>query len=148
MIVHPFYAHDSLATFFHKQATGMLYWVGNVSTSDPDPVATHLNRHADMPARPARPLPIAPASPGRQPQRRGQNLRLAGLRPLACGALVLSAANAFAASCGAAPAGELKAERVVAVLPSRAEPGLYEGPVWVGDALYFSDFSFAKGFQQ
>ncbi len=62
-------------------------------------------------------------------------------------ALALSAANALAApSCGAPPSGELKAERIAAVTPSRAEPGLYEGPVWVKDALYFSDFSFAKGF--
>jgi len=65
-----------------------------------------------------------------------------------CGAsLALSATNALAApSCGAPPSGELKAGRVAAVTPSRAEPGLYEGPVWVKDALYFSDFSFAKGF--
>ncbi|KFI08388.1 SMP-30/gluconolactonase/LRE family protein [Massilia sp. BSC265] len=65
---------------------------------------------------------------------------------LACAALALVAPNTFAASCGAPPSGELKAERVAAVTPSRAEPGLYEGPVWMGDALYFSDFSFAKGF--
>ncbi|MBQ5947242.1 SMP-30/gluconolactonase/LRE family protein [Massilia sp. ST3] len=55
-------------------------------------------------------------------------------------------ASALAASCGLAPAGELKAERVAAAAPTRAEPGLYEGPVWIKDALYFSDFSFAKGF--
>jgi gluconolactonase len=55
------------------------------------------------------------------------------------------ATNTFAASCGAPPSGELKAERV-AVAASRDEPGLYEGPVWIGDALYFSDFSFSKGF--
>ncbi|BDT59702.1 gluconolactonase [Massilia varians] len=60
--------------------------------------------------------------------------------------LAFAATNALAASCGAPPSGELKAERVAAVTPSRAEPGLYEGPVWVEDALYFSDFSFAKGF--
>lgn len=54
--------------------------------------------------------------------------------------------NALAASCGAPPSGELNAERVAAVMATRAEPGLYEGPVWVGDALYFSDFSLAKGF--
>lgn len=60
--------------------------------------------------------------------------------------LALVAANSFAASCGAPPSGELKAERVAAVTASHAEPGLYEGPVWIGDALYFSDFSFAKGF--
>lgn len=60
--------------------------------------------------------------------------------------LAFAATNALAASCGAPPSGELKAERVAAVTSSRAEPGLYEGPVWVKDALYFSDFSFAKGF--
>ncbi len=58
----------------------------------------------------------------------------------------LVATNALAASCGAPPSGELKAERVTAVTASRAEPGLFEGPVWIKDALYFSDFSFAKGF--
>lgn len=58
----------------------------------------------------------------------------------------LAATNALAASCGAPPSGELKAERVAAVTASRAEPGLFEGPVWIKDALYFSDFSFAKGF--
>lgn len=68
------------------------------------------------------------------------------LSRLACAALALASTNSFAASCGAPPSGELKAERVASVTVSRAEPGLYEGPVWMGDALYFSDFSFAKGF--
>ena len=66
------------------------------------------------------------------------NVWLAGL-------LCLST-NAFAASCGAPPSGDLRAERVGAVSASRTEPGLYEGPVWIRDALYFSDFSFSKGF--
>jgi gluconolactonase len=57
------------------------------------------------------------------------------------------AAGADAApACGQAPSGELRAERVPAVQPSRGEPGLYEGPVWIKDALYFSDFSLAPGF--
>lgn len=60
--------------------------------------------------------------------------------------LALVATNALAASCGAPPSGMLQAERVAAVTTSRAEPGLFEGPVWIKDALYFSDFSFAKGF--
>jgi len=48
---------------------------------------------------------------------------------------------AFAASCsGTPPSGELRAERIAAVKPSRSGPSLYEGPVWIGDALYFSDF--------
>lgn len=56
-------------------------------------------------------------------------------------------AGALAASCsGKPPSGELKAERIAAIKPSRSEPGLYEGPVWIGDALYFSDFSFGEGF--
>lgn len=54
--------------------------------------------------------------------------------------------SARAATCGPAPSGELKAERIAAVTPSRAGAGLYEGPVWYKDALYFSDFAFAPGF--
>lgn len=61
-------------------------------------------------------------------------------------ALALAATHVQAAACGAPPSGELKAERVAAVTASRPEPGLYEGPVWIGGALYFSDFSFGKGF--
>ena len=49
-------------------------------------------------------------------------------------------------ACGKAPSGELVAQRVEAVKPSRKEAGLYEGPVWVKDALYFSDFAFSQGF--
>lgn len=60
--------------------------------------------------------------------------------------LALVATNALAASCGAPPSGILQAERVGGVTASRAEPGLFEGPVWMKDALYFSDFSFAKDF--
>jgi gluconolactonase len=62
-------------------------------------------------------------------------------------AMASQSAAAGAASCtGKAPSGELTAQRVASVSPSRSEAGLYEGPVWIGDALYFSDFSFAKGF--
>lgn len=53
---------------------------------------------------------------------------------------------ADAASCGKAPSGTLNAARIAAVQPSRTEAGLYEGPVWIKDALYFSDFSFGPGF--
>ena len=38
---------------------------------------------------------------------------------------------------GTAPSGELTAQRIVAANPTRSEPGLYEGPVWIKDALYF-----------
>lgn len=64
----------------------------------------------------------------------------------ACVAGAGHAAAAPGAACGQAPSGEIVAERIAAVTPSRSEPGLYEGPVWIGDALYFSDFSFAAGF--
>ena len=60
--------------------------------------------------------------------------------------LACAAAAHAAPACGQAPSGELRAERVAAVQPSRGEPGLYEGPVWIKDALYFSDFSLAPGF--
>lgn len=42
------------------------------------------------------------------------------------------------------PAGELVATRIEAANGTR--PGLYEGPVWIKDALYFSDFTFSEGF--
>lgn len=47
---------------------------------------------------------------------------------------------------GVAPSGELVAERIPGANNLRNEPGLYEGPVWIGDALYFSDFIFTNGF--
>lgn len=58
----------------------------------------------------------------------------------------LHAGPAFAAACGKAPSGELTAQRVAAALPTRTGPQLYEGPVWIKDALYFSDFGHAGGF--
>ncbi|GGY86679.1 SMP-30/gluconolactonase/LRE family protein [Pseudoduganella plicata] len=54
--------------------------------------------------------------------------------------------SALAAACGTPPSGELTAQRVASVQPSREGPGLYEGPVWIGGALYFSDFGFGAGF--
>lgn len=47
---------------------------------------------------------------------------------------------------GAAPSGELTAERIAATAGAREAPGLYEGPVWFENALYFSDFTFESGF--
>lgn len=47
---------------------------------------------------------------------------------------------------GTAPSGELVAERVPGSESTRGEAGLYEGPVWIGDTLYFSDFTFSQGF--
>ncbi|RYY75771.1 MAG: SMP-30/gluconolactonase/LRE family protein [Gammaproteobacteria bacterium] len=43
-------------------------------------------------------------------------------------------------SCGVAPSGELTAERIPGANSTRTEPSLYEGPVWIKDSLYFSDF--------
>lgn len=62
-------------------------------------------------------------------------------------ALSTSAAMAVPAACpGTAPAGELTATRVQAANVTGAGQGLYEGPVWIGDALYFSHFTFGPGF--
>ncbi len=58
----------------------------------------------------------------------------------------LAQASAVPACSGAAPSGELTAMRVPGTAPASSEPGLYEGPVWIGDALYFSDFTFGPGF--
>ncbi|MDN4055085.1 SMP-30/gluconolactonase/LRE family protein [Massilia sp. YIM B02763] len=56
-------------------------------------------------------------------------------------ALAIPAMAADMTSCaGKAPSGELRAERVAAAAPSREGASLYEGPVWIGGALYFSDF--------
>ncbi|WP_372016959.1 SMP-30/gluconolactonase/LRE family protein [Pseudoxanthomonas sp. 10H] len=49
------------------------------------------------------------------------------------------------ADAGTAPAGELVAVRIAAA-DGDGTRGLYEGPVWSGDALYFSDFTFDDGF--
>ncbi len=46
---------------------------------------------------------------------------------------------------GTAPRGELVAQRVSGA-DGDGSKGLYEGPVWNGEALYFSDFQFSDGF--
>jgi len=72
---------------------------------------------------------------------------VAALMSLALLSSVLPGAALAAPACtGQAPSGELTAQRIAAVQPSRKDPGLYEGAVWVKDALYFSDFSFGPGF--
>ena len=43
-----------------------------------------------------------------------------------------------------APAGTLEAERIE--MANNTAPGLYEGPVWIDDTLYFSHFTFGEGF--
>jgi len=57
-----------------------------------------------------------------------------------------SSAAIPAQACGAAPSGDLVAERIVGANTTRTEPGLYEGPVWLNGNLYFSDFTFGPGF--
>lgn len=47
---------------------------------------------------------------------------------------------------GSAPAGDLTPVRIEAANTTRMEDGLYEGPVWIKDSLYFSDFTFSAGF--
>ncbi|WP_028916520.1 SMP-30/gluconolactonase/LRE family protein [Pseudoxanthomonas sp. J35] len=46
---------------------------------------------------------------------------------------------------GTAPRGELVATRIAAA-DGDGSKGLYEGPVWTGGTLYFSDFTFDEGF--
>ncbi|WP_341937098.1 SMP-30/gluconolactonase/LRE family protein [Marinimicrobium sp. C2-29] len=47
---------------------------------------------------------------------------------------------------GTAPSGQLTAERIPGSASQREQAGLYEGPVWIDGALYFSDFTFEEGF--
>jgi gluconolactonase len=69
-----------------------------------------------------------------------QPFRLAAIAPALALAL-LPHVPALAAACGKPPSGELTATRVAAAVPTYGGEELYEGPVWIGDALYFSDFS-------
>lgn len=68
--------------------------------------------------------------------------------PLFAAALLACAqAGAAAPSCsGSAPSGELRAERIAAAVSTRAGFSLYEGPVWIGDSLYFSEFGDGPAF--
>lgn len=56
------------------------------------------------------------------------------------------ATTPVAACEGTAPAGDLVPVRIEAANTTRTEPGLFEGPVWINDSLYFSDFVFTNGF--
>ena len=70
--------------------------------------------------------------------------------PVASEMAVSSAAEVVSvpvAACdGTAPAGDLTPVRIEAANTTRTEPGLFEGPVWINDSLYFSDFVFTNGF--
>lgn len=61
-------------------------------------------------------------------------------------AFAVPAVAAAPACSGTAPSGELRAERVAAATPSHEGASLYEGPVWIAGALYFSDFGLGTGF--
>jgi gluconolactonase len=61
----------------------------------------------------------------------------------AAGAILLLVSQLAAAATGCTgkpPSGELTAQRIAAATPTHTGPSLYEGPVWIGDSLYFSDF--------
>ncbi len=61
------------------------------------------------------------------------------------GEMPLTAAQRYCpAEPGIAPSGELAAQRIEAA--NTAQVGLYEGPVWLDGALYFSSFTFTEGF--
>lgn len=59
---------------------------------------------------------------------------------------VLNPTTEIVVACGVAPAGDYTAERIVSANTTRTEPNLYEGPVWINGALYFSDFIHEKEF--
>lgn len=61
-------------------------------------------------------------------------------------AALLACASGRATCTGQPPAGELSATRIAAANTAQPDAGLYEGPVWLADALYFSDFRFSAGF--
>ncbi|MEN0038911.1 MAG: SMP-30/gluconolactonase/LRE family protein [Cellvibrio sp.] len=65
--------------------------------------------------------------------------------PTAPAATATAAAPVVACE-GIAPVGELTPVRIEAANTTRTEPGLFEGPVWINDSLYFSDFVFTNGF--
>lgn len=64
----------------------------------------------------------------------------------AVSSVVTETATSAAACEGTAPSGDLVPVRIEAANTTRTERGLYEGPVWINDSLYFSDFLFTEGF--
>lgn len=67
--------------------------------------------------------------------------------PIEPAALADVLASTPAAACdGIAPAGDLTPVRIETANTTRTEPGLFEGPVWINDSLYFSDFVFTNSF--
>ncbi len=60
---------------------------------------------------------------------------------------IAASSSVSSAQCeGVAPSGDLIPVRIESANSARTEAGLYEGPVWIKDSLYFSDFTFANGF--
>ncbi len=64
----------------------------------------------------------------------------------AASAAEVSVPAAATNACGLAPAGDLAAQRIPGANTKRTKPSLYEGAVWIKDALYFSDFVHAGTF--
>lgn len=64
----------------------------------------------------------------------------------AISSVAAESASAPSACEGVAPKGDLMPVRIEAANTTRTEPGLFEGPVWINDSLYFSDFIFTNGF--
>lgn len=84
---------------------------------------------AAAPATGAAPAPDAPAA-----------------SPAPAAPAASASANAYCTGePGTAPSGELVARRIPGA-DGDGSKGLYEGPVWDGQALYFSDFQFSDGF--
>jgi gluconolactonase len=66
--------------------------------------------------------------------------------PVASAATANTTATSATTCSGTAPTGDLTPVRIEAANTTRTEDGLYEGPVWIKDSLYFSDFTFSTGF--
>lgn len=60
--------------------------------------------------------------------------------------MAASSSAAFTQCDGVAPSGDLIPVRIESANSTRTDAGLYEGPVWIKDSLYFSDFTFSSGF--
>jgi gluconolactonase len=60
--------------------------------------------------------------------------------------MAASSSASFTQCDGVAPSGDLIPVRIESANSTRTDAGLYEGPVWIKDSLYFSDFTFSSGF--
>jgi gluconolactonase len=60
--------------------------------------------------------------------------------------MAVSSSASIAQCDGVPPSGDLTPVRIESANSTRTDAGLYEGPVWIKDSLYFSDFTFSSGF--